>query len=247
MNGNLVHLEALIQAVTDEVYNKLKQQQAIKADRKKLVIMSGESESEIEAKLGKHFDIAYYNEQTRDCDVIVIPTICIQLLSNLANGISAGSRERFILTMLLKGKKVIALDEGLKYRKYKSTAPVLLYNMYTSYTEKIMNYGIQIIRESDLLHSCLQDGREAATAGATQSSIVETIQATSQPVEKVRAIEPDKQQVSQEILTKKVITEADLKKFYLKQISEIVIDKKSIITPLAQDYVRTQQMIVHRR
>ncbi|MDT2247092.1 hypothetical protein P7H16_09275 [Paenibacillus larvae] len=107
--------------------------------------------------LNPHYDVQYYDESLRDCDLIIIPKLCIQLLSNLANGISAGNRERFVLTMLLKGKRVIALDEGLLYRKYKSAAPVLLYKLYAGFADKLENYGIRIVQTPELLAACLEE------------------------------------------------------------------------------------------
>ena len=277
MNRDGVHLEALVQAVTDEMYKKLKLKDNISRGikKKKLVIMSVESESALEARLGKHFDIAYYNEQTRAGDIIIIPTICIQLLSNLANGISAGNRERYLLTMLLKGKKVIALDEGLIYRKYKETAPKLLYNMYATYTEKLVNYGIQIVKETELLRACSNTDSDQSRAiltnhtpsenrqsvGHNPGTIASTSIVTGAPAREktaneahkarqagsTRSLDVDNPFLPRDIMNKKLITEADLKKYYLHQINEVVISKNSIITPLAQDYLRTNQMVVHRR
>jgi ethanolamine utilization protein len=230
MKKNAIPLETLIQKVTDEVYKKLKSIAPSKGQR--LVILSSQHVPEIEERLGTQFDISYYNEGIKDCDcdLLLIPTICIQLLANLANGLSTGSRERFIFTMLLKGKKVFALEEGLLYRTYKQTAPARLYKMYTDFVENIKTYGIQIVQKEELLQQYLQDEQMAAAPEAEEKE--ETL--------------PESNHLA-EILAKKVVTEADLKRCCLKQIREIVIDQKSILTPLAYDYLREQQMIVHRR
>jgi ethanolamine utilization protein len=227
MNLESLDREALIQAVADEVYKRLRQNQtaeAIPPVKPKAVLLSGEPVSELEEMLNPHYDVQYYDESLRDCDLIIIPKLCIQLLSNLANGISAGNRERFVLTMLLKGKRVIALDEGLLYRKYKSTAPVLLYKLYAGFADKLENYGIRIVQTPELLAACLEEDGQ---------SDIQT------EVEDIPSC--------QDVLSKKVITEAELKQCHFRNIKTVVIDRNSIITPLAQDYLRMQKMHVHRR
>lgn len=226
MNLESLDREALIQAVADEVYKRLQQNQTVEATpavKPKAVLLSTEPVSKLEGMLNPHYDVQYYEESLRDCDLIIIPTLCIQLLSNLANGISAGNRERFVLTMLLKGKKVIALEEGLLYRKYKATAPVLLYKLYSEFADKLENYGIRIVQTPELLAACLEENGQADV----------------QPIED----NPSEQNV----LSKKVITEAELKQCHFRNIKTVVIDRNSIITPLAQDYLRMQKMHVHRR
>jgi ethanolamine utilization protein len=227
MNIEALDREVFIQKVTEEVYKRLQQRQAaqtIPVVRQQVVLLTAEPMPKLEKILNAHYDVQYYDESIRDCELVVIPEICIQLLSNLANGISAGSRERFLLTMLLKGKSVIALEEGLSYKKYKSTAPVLLYKLYDGNADKLRNIGIRFVPTMELLPACL------GTAGVVDVH-AEPVAATSEP----------------ELLLGKVITEAELKKYHFRNIKEIMIDRNSIITPLAQDYLRMQQMHIHRK
>ncbi|MBH9750468.1 ethanolamine utilization protein, partial [Clostridioides difficile] len=51
--------------------------------------------------------------------------LCMRGLSNIALGNSTSDEERFILKMIMKGKEVYVLDEGIEYKKYKDTAPNL--------------------------------------------------------------------------------------------------------------------------
>lgn len=233
MNTEALDRAAIIEAVTAEVIKRLEQaqsnEQTVTMPKKQAVLLATEPVPELESMLNQHYEVRYYDESLRDCDVLIIPKLCLQLMSNLANGISASERERFVLTMLLKGRQVVAVEEGLLYRKYKSTAPVLLYKLYDGFVDKLSSYGIQMVKQSKLLMTCLQEG---PAADIQQSlSAIEHAEVLSQP----------------EVLTSKVITEAELKKFRLQNRKEIVIDRHSIITPLAQDYLRMQQMQVHRR
>lgn len=231
MNIEALDRAAIIETVTAEVMKRLELAQTEKPDvsKKQAVLLTVEPLPELENKLKPYYEVRYYDEALRDCDVLIIPTICIQLLSHLANGISAGPRERFVLTMLLKGRKVIAFEEGLLYRKYKSTASVLLYKMYDEFTDKLSDYGIRMVKETEMLAACMEEGR----------------------LKDMTQVEPHTESVyaphDAEVLSRKVITEAEVKKHRLQNRTEIVIDRHSIITPLAQDYLRMQQMQIRRR
>ncbi|MCY9517048.1 ethanolamine utilization protein [Paenibacillus apiarius] len=231
MNIEALDRAAIIEAVTTEVIKRLGQGETDEpaVPKKQAVLLTVSPVPELESMLDQQYEVRYYDESLRDCDVLIVPKLCLQLLSNLANGISAGPRERFVLTMLLKGRKVVAIKEGLLYRKYKSTAPVLLYKLYDEFADRLNSYGIRVVKEQELLATCMEDGRAAAVAQVDRSS--ESVDAPLHP----------------EVLNRKVITEAELKKYRLQNGKEIVIDRHSIITPLAQDYLRMQQMQVHRR
>ncbi|WP_028546186.1 hypothetical protein [Paenibacillus taiwanensis] len=267
MNIEAQERAALIQAVTAEVLKRLAHVH-VSADeppiqKRRIVVMSTEKMPALERglNLNEADELCYYEESMRECDLLVIPQLCIQLLSNLAQGISAGARERFVLTMLLKGKQVVALEEGLVYRKYKSTAPVLLYKLYDGWVDKLSSYGVQFIREADLEQIVHEHGQATGdqhiqavrNAQPNESTpVVKAEQAAhahqtgiSSAGDRLRLAE--QQQPLPEVLTCKVITEAEVKKWRLQNRNEIVIGQHSIITPLAQDYLRMQQMQVHRR
>ncbi|WP_374019603.1 ethanolamine utilization protein [Paenibacillus thiaminolyticus] len=233
MNMEAPDRAALIEAVAAEVLKRLRQAGEAEpiASKKQAVLLAAEPAPALESVLHPHYDVCYYDESLRDCDLLLIPKTCIQLLSNLAHGISAGQRERFVLTMLLKGRKVVLLEDGLAYRKYKPTAPVLLYKLYDGMVDKLRGYGIRVVKETELPLACLEDGGAAVIPQAERGAAYADFDALSQP----------------EALHGKVITEAELKKCRLQNRTEIVIDRHAIITPLAQDYMRTQQMRVHRR
>ncbi|TQR44293.1 ethanolamine utilization protein [Paenibacillus popilliae] len=242
MNIEAQDRAAIIEAVAAEVIKRLGQQEKKEpaAARKQAVLLSMEAIPELESVLNSHVDVRYYDETLRDCDVLIIPQLCIQLLANLANGISAGPRERFVLTMLLKGREVIALEEGLQYRKYKSMAPVLLYKMYDEFTAKLSAYGIRLVKEQDLPAACLENGNVSGKLQVGQKPVA------AQEDNQVESVVSDIASHAL-VLNRKVITEAELKKHRLHNGNEIVIDRHSIITPLAQDYLRMQKMQVHRR
>ena len=216
-----MNVEALVEVIANEVYKRLQNTQAVKIkdSKKQAVIVATEAYPQIENLLANEYTIQYFDDSVRDCDVVIIPKMCIQLLGNLANGLSASPRERFILTMLLKGKNVIALEDGIVYKRFKQTSNALLFKMYGEYVKKIEGFGIKIIHDTQLLQSCCE---EKIAQNADEA-----------PFHK-----------KAEVISKKVITEADLKKFHLRNVKEIMVTPNSIITPLAKDYIRMQQMHV---
>ncbi|MCG7405872.1 ethanolamine utilization protein [Paenibacillus sp. ACRRX] len=256
MNIEAQERAALIQAVTAEVLKRLAHVPADEpsVQKRRIVVMSEETMPALELGLNLNAmdELCYYEESMRDCDLLVIPQLCLQLLSNLAQGISAGSRERFVLTMLLKGKQVVALEEGLMYRKYKSTAPVLLYKLYDGWVDKLSSYGVRFVREADLEQIVLAHGQAIEVQDVQKvegmqaaKQAVHPLQAGASPTEAARM--HAEQPLLPEVISCKVITEAEVKKCRLQNRNEIVIGQNSIITPLAQDYLRMQQMQVHRR
>ncbi|MBD8498566.1 ethanolamine utilization protein [Paenibacillus arenosi] len=250
MNLEAHQQAALIQAVTDEVMRRLEQmkQGQSTVTKKRAVLLSMESLPELESMLNPHVEVSYYEASMRDCELLIIPKVCLQLLANLANGLSAGPRERFVLTMLLKGRQVVVLEEGLLYRKYKATAPVHLYKLYEGFAHQLNNYGIRTVKTAELLSVCQEDDQQAEAqlrCSLTRTHTEAT--ASSCTIPQVSTAESTKA-VTPEVLTSKVITEAVVKKFrQTHHRDEIVISKSSIITPLAQDYLRMQHMQVHRR
>ncbi|UHA72528.1 ethanolamine utilization protein [Paenibacillus sp. 481] len=262
MNIKAQQRAALIQAVANEVLRRIGLEQTDESslvERKRVLVLSEEPLPELENLLRPHVELSYYNETLRDCDLLIMPKLCMQLLVNLANGISAGPRERFVLTMLLKGRRVIAVEEGLYYRKYKSSAPVLLYKLYEKCADQLASYGIRLVKQSELLAVCLEDSRaEEAAHASTASQVTPHASAASQAASaraselcaacsSVNELAQDIVSPMAEVLTCRVVTEAEVKKYRLHNGSQIVIDRNSIITPLAQDYLRMQQMQVHRR
>ncbi|HCO74874.1 MAG TPA: hypothetical protein DIT16_08485 [Clostridium sp.] len=54
------------------------------------------------------------------------------------------------------------------------------------------------------------------------------------------------EEMSFEIRNKKLISEMDLRKPFMNGMKSVVIDKKSIITPLANDFIRIHNLKVKR-
>ena len=210
--------EKLVDSILEEVYKKLQ--------NKKLVVLWEDSIEEYNIKLAQEYEVYSYKEGITDCDAVVVSKLCLRGLANLSNGISISNEERFILKMLMKGKKVYVLNEGVEYKKYLSTAPKALYSKYVEFEEKLKDYGVSFINSIEEIGSKVID--------IVSKKVTEEV------------IEQKNFQQSFEIKNKKLITECDIKKLYKQGMKEVVIDKKSIITPLASDFIRIQKLNIKR-
>ncbi|MDU6877791.1 TIGR02536 family ethanolamine utilization protein [Clostridium tepidum] len=223
--------EKLVDMITKEVAKRLSdlnfKDENIKKER--VVILATTPYKEIEENLNKKYDIRYFDESIKDCDRIIIPRTCIKLLSNLANGICSEQMDKFLSIMLLKGKKVYMMEDGIEYKKYKQRAPKALWNMYVGFEEKIKTFGINIISSLDEIESNINKEKSLDESNKKISNLV-----SNNNEEKFL------------FKGKKLITESDLRKIYMKGVKEISIDKKALITPLASDFIRIHQLIIKR-
>lgn len=98
------------------------------------------------------------------------------------------------------------------------------------------------------------DFDEANACGFKKGMIVKVIKKdSSQPSADYNQVKHGNQQVENELeqnesteLNKKIITESDLQKVFLQKIHHVLIPGNSIITPLAEDYVRKHKLNLQR-
>lgn len=197
---------------------------------KTMVFMSGEWSKQYEP-LKDHYNLVLFDHDITDYDrmaydTILIPKLNLQQLANLALGTYVSNHESFILHALLNQKEVYLLEKGMAFKKFKETAPKNLYNQYLNYEETLRNYGVKIIKDlQDILGSHRSDNRSDNEKTSTMPSENKEVMACSH---------------------KKVITEADLKNIYYKGNKWFVIEKNSIITPLAMDFIKKHHLKIDR-
>lgn len=212
-----MNFDNIVDLIVEEVYKKISESPKKSGTNKLAVIIGENRNSSLFNILDNTYSIVQYNENIKDCDVVIIPFLCIKGIANLANLTTTTKSEYFIIKMLMSGKKVYVLEDGLQYRKYKNTAPKALYNKYLEFEDKLINFGVEIIQSLNIESKLLN------------SSSLEKVPLLSN-------INEDKK--SGEIRHKKLISEADIRKIYMSGSRVIFVDKGSIITPLANDFVR---------
>ncbi|WP_250673898.1 TIGR02536 family ethanolamine utilization protein [Paraclostridium ghonii] len=222
--------DKLIEFIVDEIYTKLKNQDAKENKDLPICVLMWERDEEKYKFLDDKFKILNYDKDVKDCDVLIVSKLCLRGLCNLAIGNSVSDEERFILKMIMSGKKVYIMEDGLEYKRYKQTAPKALYNKYLNFEKEIKSYGVEIIKDSK---SILNENK---------------INCKEEYIEKNKENEFNVN-LNKDVLdlrSKKLISESDLRKPQINGIDKILLGKKSIITPLANDFIRIHNLKVDK-
>lgn len=208
MELDKITIEKLIDYLTKEVVKNLKPD--LEKQEEILVVHRKEVKKEIKSN---EFKLVYRDEQEQlnieDYKHIIITSLTLNQLINIASGKADDAITSIIIESILKGKSILILNDGIKYRKYKTTSNERFYRMIENYEESIISFGITFIDESD----------------------IDLIYGN-----KKKVLAEDK------YVDNKTITESILKNMQRKTGSSIRIRKNAIITPLANDYIRTNNI-----
>lgn len=227
-----MNYDELVDLIVKEVYRKLEETNKNTVKHKTAVIIGDMNLDPItKANLDEEYKLISYNYEV-DADIAIVSKLSIKSMANIATLTGINEEENFIINMLLSGKKVYVLESGLEYRKYKNTAPRALYNKYLSFEKELKVYGIDIIEFLEKF--------EDKTIRKEEYKKVEEVSA----LETLNSI--PEEEMSFEIRNKKLISEGDLRKPFMNGMKSVVIDKKSIITPLANDFIRIHNLKVKR-
>lgn len=239
--------ENLVEFLVEEIYRKIQEdgfkRPPLKKKKKSLVIV-GESNVNKYKKVLDDFTLSPLTQECSECDAVLITKLCLKGLSNLALGSCNTKEESFVLEMLLKGKRVFVLYEGILYRRYKNTAPKVLYNKYIKFEEEIKSYGVEIIKDlSELRSLYYEEFREEKLL--EEGSLKEDFKALKrEDKEEEFKGEEVKALGTLDLSKKRLISEGDLRKPHIKGIKKLLLNKKAIITPLAKDYIRINHLEV---
>ena len=217
----------LVNLIVEELYKRIRETPISNDTRKKAVILEKDNIERYYELLGSEYNLISYDENIKDCDAVIIPRLCLKGMGNLANLTCSTKEEHFIIKMLMSGRKVYILEEGMYYKKYKNTAPKQLYSKYLDFERQLINYGIEIL-------------------GSSMSNtyrLEENIYGNN----KVDINTKKVMNKSSEITNKKLISESDVRKHYINGSRVIVIDSNSIITPLARDFIRINHIEIMRK
>lgn len=267
----------LIEIIVEELYKKINTTNIgyiENKNRKKLVVLYEDDKSKFDL-LSDKFNIEVFDNTTKDCDAVIVSKLCMRGICNLALGNSFSDEERFLLKMLMKGKKVYVLDEGIEYKRYKETAPKTLYNKYRAYEDDICRYGVKIIKSlsevvsSKVAFSEIEFSEEKFNKEKSNKEVLNkemlnkdilnkevlnkekfnkdilNKEALNEEISNEEKIKID-DKFSIDLTHKRLISESDLRKPMISGTKDIIISKNSIITPLAMDFIRIHNITVKR-
>ncbi|GAA0687141.1 MULTISPECIES: hypothetical protein [Clostridium] len=214
--------DKMVSIIVEEVLDKLKETPIINDCNKKAVIFQNGDLEEFYDLVGKEYEVISYNKNIRECDIAILPKLDLSVMANLANLNASNNEEKFILNMLMKGKKIYVFENGMEYKIYKDSAPKQLYNKYLNFEKQLINYGIEIINES-------------LSSKITTSCNKDLLKDFSPEI------------IKSEKIFKKVITENDIRRVHEKGENVIIIGEKNILTPLAKDFIKINNMEIIKR
>lgn len=209
--------DSLVQKIVSEVLKKIEEDKEIKERR----ILFLEEESE-EIKLKYSLFISDWDEidfideniaQIKNYDLVICPKLSIIDLVDIANGRPSSKVSSIIIEAILYGVKVTCIEEGIDYRKFKSLSNENFYLMMTEYEQKLLSFGIEIVKCSQIKES-LNDIYEENKFACEEHGY----------------------------LVKKVVTQSDIERLYHNGHRKICIKKDSLITPLAKDYINMNHL-----
>ncbi|MGL5677895.1 MAG: hypothetical protein ACRDDX_15965 [Cellulosilyticaceae bacterium] len=220
-----MNYQKLIDEIVEELYRKLKEDKVVHPLKKKMIWI-GQKEEGLNDALTQCYEIVDGPLEHEAYECIVVAELTLDRLASLAQGLAQNEEEKCILKALLQGKKVYVLEDGIEYRKYKKTSHKALYTLYSDYENKIKQYGIELIgHASDIL---LAD--------------------TKEPSKEPDVEESEERSVSGEIdfTHKRLLLETDLMRAHIPVYGTVLVGKKGIVTPLAEDFIRTHKLKIKR-
>lgn len=226
-----MNYDEVVNLIVDEIYKKLNKDKTFKKQLKKTAIVMTENNiNEIKRTLEGDYEILIYGKDLDliEADLIIIPTLSLKAMANLATLVTDEVKEEFIVRMLMMGKEVYVLENGLEYRRYKNTAPKALYSKYLDFEQQIKLNGIQVIGY-------------IGEVKKNSKNLLEDIESCEE-VKEITSISSR----DMDLRNRKAINELEIKNRIVPSIETIIIDKKSIITPLAADFIKTHNLRVKR-
>ena len=216
--------DRLIEDVIEEVKARLGkiQEESCGASHTGKVLVLGKLDQAEENMLRSFANICT-SPETGEWDFIVAAQVSAGLLAFTALGIPGQPEAKWILEALLGGKKVYSLEKGLEYRKYRETSYKALYQKYQEYEEEIRRFGGEIV-------TGIQEAAELEMRVQKNACII--AENDSAPFDLTRL---------------KLLGEADLGRLRGTGYRTVLIGRKTIITPLAKDYISNHNLTVRRQ
>ena len=170
-----------------------------------------------------------YEVNVDDFDSIVLYNMTNSNLFKIANGCTDNKFLALAAEAILKGKRVIMVKEEVEILKYEETAPKALYNNIYKNLQILLDSGVELVAAEDV-KDAICEGADAPAEPAREE--VKAVEAASAPVAAAPKAESDDSVL---VLTKRVITERDIREAAAKHYKKVQLPKKPVITYLAKD------------
>lgn len=238
--------EQLIELITKEVMTRLQAMlsESNIADRKKVLVLEKEDElcpvliSTLKEKnyavdcLDNMQDLNSYN-------AIILQNLTNGELGNLSHGIEGSLKEKIAIEALLSGNIIYSLKNGINYKKFAAISNKLFYNMYKDCEDKLKSYGVHFVSIKDLL-ACIET-IETKNDNLNSSSCCVENKEINIPIHAEECLGKNA-----DLTCKKLISEVELRNVLKSGIKNVLVSKKSIVTPLAMDFARINKLQINK-
>ena len=170
-----------------------------------------------------------YEVNVDDFDSIVLYNMTNSNLFKIANGCTDNKFLALAAEAILKGKRVIMVKEEVEILKYEETAPKALYNNIYKNLQILLDSGVELVAAEDV-KDAICEGADAPAEPAREE--VKAVEAASAPVAAAPKADSDDSGL---VLTKRVITERDIREAAAKHYKKVQLPEKPVITYLAKD------------
>lgn len=173
-----------------------------------------------------------YEVNVDDFDSIVLYNMTNSNLFKIANGCTDNKFLALAAEAILKGKRVIMVKEEVEILKYAETAPKALYNNIYKNLQILLDSGVELV-DAESVKDAVCEGADAPVecVKAEEVKAVEAAPASATAAAAAKAESDD----SVLVLTKRVITERDIREAAAKHYKKVQLPEKPVITYLAKD------------
>lgn len=203
------NLDKIVDLITDRLMDKLQ----VESYKSSVFVIGGFDTPDILDREG--YQVV---KNSSSADIILVESIGFDAMLRIASLCPLTADEAVVIKSLLKGKKVLVLNESFDFHQYKQTSKALLFQDLQEQYEKLIRYGVQFYKKEELV-SILEE----STGGENNKPVqdVKTNSSTPKTVEKVG-----------------LLTEKKLIEMNLSDNDSIRLKKGMIVTALAKDYLK---------
>jgi len=215
----------LIECITREVLKKLEQNDLSSVAKKKLLLTDDIDHNFSENIKTKYelclFDKLEEKNNLTEFENLVITSLDTKLLLAVSELIQISLEAELILKFLLQGKNVYVITEGVNYYQYQRTSPKTLYNKIMEAENKLKSFGIEFLTSAELEMRLIENNNDIS-------------------------LEKEEHIVNYDseyfLLEKKLVDYSTIKNLYERNHSKIEVPAKSILTALAEDFIKEKNI-----
>lgn len=220
--------EELIETIVKEVLKKINDQSDKNTNEpeKEKILLSQKADFEFSQSLKEKYELVELEPEVSKLEVsdnLIITKLDLKNLIELSELIQVDSKLEFIVKFLFEGKNIYIIEEGLSYKNYHGNVPQVLYDKLIKAEEKLKSYGFVFLKLAQLAGELESENK---AENSTKTDLV--IESASEYFE----------------LDKKLIDLSIIQRLYQKNHSKFEIPQSSIVTALAKDYIKEQNIKV---